>query len=154
MAAQPASIRIVLSHARWSGSLRILLGDVRTLRQAAAERDILARRLVEGDQEIIRRDSGSRDDAFVQGLQQRQPLLLRTAGDEGDLEDDQVIRVVESKKRGRMEELAARQNMNDLEEVFRRNAQCADQPVLHRAGYFAETSLVVLSFEHVDFGDG
>jgi hypothetical protein len=25
---------------------------------------------------------------------------------------------------------------------------------LHRARYFAETSLAVLSFEHVDFGDG
>src|SRR5258707_15404420 len=120
MAAQPASIRIVLSHARWSGSLRILLGDVRTLRQAAAERDVLARRLVERDQEIIRRDSGSRGDAVVQGLQQRQSLLRRTAGDESDLKDDQIIRVAESQERRRMTKLAASQNVDVLEEVFRR----------------------------------
>src|SRR5437660_2252173 len=99
----------------------LLLRDVRTLRQPSAERDVLARRLVERDQEIIRRDSGGRDDALVQGLQQRQPLLLGTAGDEGDLEDDQVIRVVESQERWRMAKLAARQNVDDLEEVFRRN---------------------------------
>src|SRR6266480_6671221 len=100
----------------------LLVRDVGALRQASAERDVLARRLVERNQEIIGRDSGSRDHAIVQGLQQRQPLLLRAAGDEGDLKDDQVIRVVESQERRRMEESAARQNVNDLEEVFRRNA--------------------------------
>src|SRR6266540_1608369 len=132
----------------------LFVRDVGALRQAAAERDVLARRLVERNQEIIGRDSGSRDHAIVHGLQQRQPLLLRAAGDEGDLEDDQVIRVVEPEERWRVEESAARQNVNDLEEVFRRNAQCAYEPILHRAGYFAETSLAVSSLEHVDFGDG
>src|SRR6266487_176133 len=100
----------------------LFVRDVGALRQAAAERDVLARRLVERDQEVIGRDSGSRDDAIVQGLQQRQPLLLRAAGDEGDLKDDQVIRVVESQERRGMTKLAARQNVDNLEEVFRRNA--------------------------------
>src|SRR5262245_2887454 len=100
----------------------LLVRDVSALRQAAAERDVLARRLVERDQEIVCRNSRSRDDAIVQGLQQCQSLLPRTAGDEGDLEDNQVIRVVESEERGRMTKLPARQNVDDLEEVFRRNA--------------------------------
>ena len=92
------------------------------LRQATTERNVLARRLVERDQEIIGRDSGSRDHAVVHGLQQRQSLLLGAAGDKGDFKYDQVIGVLESEERRRVEESAARQNMNDLEEIFRRNA--------------------------------
>jgi hypothetical protein len=72
--------------------------------------------------EIIGRDSGSRDHAVVHGLQQRQSLLLGAAGDKGDFKYDQVIGVLESEERRRVEESAARQNMNDLEEIFRRNA--------------------------------
>ena len=93
-----------------------------TLRQAPAERDVLASCLVERDQEIVWRDSGSRDYAVIQSLKQCQSLLSRTAGDEGDFKYDQVIRVVESKKRRRMTKLAAPQNVNDLEKVFWRNA--------------------------------
>ena len=47
------------------GSFCRRVRDVGTLRQATAERDVLARRLVERDQEIIRRDSGGRDDPIV-----------------------------------------------------------------------------------------
>src|SRR5438128_11357569 len=65
-------------------SLCRLVRDVGALRQAAAERDVLARRLVERDQKIIWRDSGSRDYGLVQGLQQSKSLLLGTAGDEGN----------------------------------------------------------------------
>jgi hypothetical protein len=50
--------------------------------------------------------------------------------------------------------IAREENVDDLEEVFGRNAQCAYEPILHRARHFAEASLVVLSFEDVDFGDG
>jgi len=53
-----------------------------------------------------------------------------------------------------MTELAARQNVNYLEEVFRWNAQCAYETILNRARHLGEPSLVVLSFEYVDFGDG
>jgi hypothetical protein len=53
-----------------------------------------------------------------------------------------------------MKELLPRQNVNNLEEVFGRNAQGADEALLNRAGYFAETIVVILSFEHMDFGDG
>jgi len=55
----------------------------------------LCRADVERDQEIIWRDSGSVDYAIVQGLQQCQALLSRTARDEGDFKYDQVIRVAE-----------------------------------------------------------
>jgi hypothetical protein len=57
-----------------------------TLSQTAAERNVLARNLVERDHEIVRGDLGSRDNAVVQGLQQCQPLLLGTTGDERDLQ--------------------------------------------------------------------
>ena len=42
--------------------------------------------------------------------------------------------------------------MYDLEEVFRRNAQRADEPMLDRARHLAETRLVVLSFEDMNLG--
>src|SRR6266446_7377334 len=53
----------------------------------------------------------------------------------------------------RVQELASRQDVNDLEEVVRRNAQRAHQSILNRRRHLAETSLVVLSFEDVDLGD-
>ena len=51
-----------------------------------------------------------------------------------------------------MTKLALRQNVNNLEEVIGRDAQCTDEPVLNRARYLVETSPVVLSFEHMKFG--
>src|SRR2546425_5584451 len=135
-------------------SLWISVGDTGTLSQAAAERNVLARGLVEHDQEIIWRNSGSRDHAVVQGLQESQSLLLGAAGDKRDLQQNQIIRIGESQERRRMKELAPRQNVNDLEEVFRRNTQCAYEPVLDRARHPAETSLVVLSVEDTDLGEG
>src|SRR6266851_431227 len=53
-----------------------------------------------------------------------------------------------------MTELAARQNVNDLEEVLRGDAQCADKTVLNRARHLAKTSFVVLAFEHMKFNEG
>jgi neutral trehalase len=103
--------------------------------------------------QIIRRDSGSRDYSVIQGLQQSQPLLFGTAGDESDLQDNQVIRIFEAQERRRVQELASRQDVNDLEEVVRRNAQRAHQSILNCRRHLAETSLVVLSFEDVDLGD-
>src|SRR5262245_26246623 len=109
--------------------------------------------LVERRHQIIRRDSGSRDYAVVQGLHHSQSLLFGTAGDESDLQDNQVIRIFEAQERRRVQELASRQDVNDLEEVVRRNAQRAHQSILNRRRHLAETSLVVLSFEDVDLGD-
>ena len=51
-----------------------------------------------------------------------------------------------------MQELASRQDVNDLEEVVGRNAQCAHEPILNRPRYLAETGLVVLSFAYVKLG--
>ena len=53
-----------------------------------------------------------------------------------------------------MKELAPGQNVNDLQEVLLWNPQCVYEPVLDRARHPAETSLVVLSFEDLDFGEG
>src|SRR5919197_3593268 len=70
----------------WFASLScrhpFLVRDVGALSEAAAERNVLARRFVERDQEIVRGDLRGRDDGVVQGLQQTQSLLLRTARDE------------------------------------------------------------------------
>src|SRR5262249_46836470 len=118
--------------------------DMDSLSEPSAERDVLAGDLVERRHQIIRRDSGSRDYAVVQGLQQSQSLLFGTAGDESDLQDNQVIRIFEAQERRRVQELASRQDVNDLEEVVRRNAQRAHQSILNRRRHPAETSLVVV----------
>src|SRR2546422_7944939 len=113
---QPASLS--------SRHLWILVRDMSPLSEAATERNVLPRRLVERDHEIVRRDLSGRDNAVVQGLQQAQPLFLRTAGNERDLQQNQVIRIVQSQERPRMKELGRRQDVNDLEEIVRRNSQC------------------------------
>src|SRR6266436_6802638 len=123
------------------------------LSQTAAERNVLTRGLVERDHEIIRRDAGSRDYAIVQRLQQSQSLLLGTAGDKRDLQQNQVIRIVEPQERPRVKELPRRQDVNNLEEIVRWNPQCAHQAMLNRVRYLAETSLVVASFEDMVLGD-
>src|SRR5882762_3175334 len=81
------------------------------LSQTAAERNVLTRRLVERDHEIIWRDVGSRDYAVVQCLQQSQSLLLGTAGNKRDLQQNQVIRIVEPQERPRVKELPRRQDV-------------------------------------------
>src|SRR5437879_11652546 len=111
-----------------------------SLSQTAAERNVFTGGLVERDHEIIRRDVGSCYHAVVQCLQQAQSLLFGTAGDKRDLQQNQVIRIVEPQERPRVKELARRQDVNDLEEVFRRNAQCAYQAMLNRVRYLAETT--------------
>jgi len=68
-----------------SRHLWIFVRDTGTLSQGAAERNVLARGLVERDHEIIWRDVGRRDHAVVQGLQQAQslspvPALTLTGG--------------------------------------------------------------------------
>ena len=52
-----------------------------------------------------------------------------------------------------MKELAPRQDVNDLEEVVRRNAQRAHEPILNRPRHLAEPSFVVLSLEYVNLCD-
>src|SRR6266436_6314011 len=136
-----------------SRHLWILVRDMGPLSQAAAEGNVLTRGLVERDHEIIWRDVGSRDHAVVQGLQQTQSLLLGAAGDKRDLQQNQVIRITESQERPRVKELARRQDVDDLEEIVRRNPQCAYQTMLNRVRYLAETSLVVASFEDMVLGD-
>src|SRR6267142_679303 len=124
------------------------------LSQTAAERNVLTGGLVERDHEIIWRDVGSRDHAVVQCLQQSQSLLPGTAGNERDLQQNQVIRIVEPQERPRVKELPRRQNVNNLEEIVRWNPQCAHQTMLNRVRYLAETSLGIASFEDMDLDEG
>src|SRR6267378_2001318 len=124
------------------------------LSQTAAERNVLTTGLVERDHEIIWRDVGSRDYAVVQCLQQSQSLLLGTAGNKRDLQQNQVIRIVEPQERPRVKELPRRQDVNNLEEIVRRNPQCAHQTMLNRVRDLAETSLGIASFEDMDLGEG
>src|SRR6266581_5757651 len=57
-------------------------------------------------------------------------------------------------ERPRVKELPRRQNVNDLEEIVRRNPQCAHQTMLNRVRDLAETSLGIASFEDMDLGEG
>src|SRR5262245_53283919 len=69
-----------------AGKMRVR--EMGPLGQAATEGNVLARGLVECDHEIIWRDSGRRNHAVVQGLQQAQSRPLGPAGDERDLQQD------------------------------------------------------------------
>src|SRR5882762_2805988 len=129
-----------------SGCLR----DEGALRQSLAERDVLARDLDELDHQVVGRDAGAGGDARVQLLEKREARLLRPAGDERELEHDEVVGILEAEKRWRVQEALARQLVDDLEEVVRRNLQDADQRLLHRLRQLAETALVVLTFEDMN----
>ncbi len=48
-----------------------------------------------------------------------------------------------------MEVAIARQDMVDLEKVVRRDPETFDQRTLDRLRYFAETNLIILTFQHV-----
>src|SRR5258705_7763279 len=124
------------------------------LSQTAAERNVLTGGLVERDHEIIWRDVGSRDHAVVQCLQQSYSLLPGAAGNERDLQQNQVIRIVEPQERPRVKELPRRQDVNNLEEIVSWNPQCAHQTILNRVRYLAETSLGIASFEDMDLDEG
>src|SRR5262249_19072341 len=83
----------LLTHGERTQPVTSVSGIRAPLRQAATEGNVLARGLVEHDHEIIRRDSGRRNHAIVQGLQQAQSRPLGPAGDERDLQQDQVVRI-------------------------------------------------------------
>src|SRR5262245_18463508 len=125
-------------HGLWIG-----VRDMGSLSEPSAERDVLAGDLVERLHQIIRRDSGRRDYSVVQGLQQSQSLLFGTAGDESDLQYNQVIRIFEAQERRRVQELASRQDVNDVEEVVRRNAERAHLSILNGRRRLAGTGMVV-----------
>src|SRR6266850_4565966 len=133
-----------------SGCLR----DEGALRQSLAEGDVLARDLDELDHQVVGRDAGAGGDARVQLLEEREARLLRPAGDERELEHDEVVGILEAEKRWRVQEALARQLVDDLEEVVRRDLQDADQRLLHRLRQSSEAGLVVAAFEHMDFCEG
>jgi transcription termination factor NusB len=52
-----------------------------------------------------------------------------------------------------MEEAVARKHMDDLKEVLRGYLEDADKRLLDRLGHIAEATLVVSTFEHMNFCD-
>src|SRR3954447_534848 len=124
--------------------------DLGSLRQSAAERGVLAGDLVEHDDQVSGGYPGRRHDLLVQAPEQRQPGLFGTPRDEGQLEQDHVVRVCLPEERRRVEVAVARQHVVDLEEVVGRDAEDLDQGVLDRPRHFPETGRVILALEHVD----
>src|SRR5258708_37897227 len=94
--------------------LSALSGDVGALRQAAAERGVLAGDLVEHDDQVGRGYPGGRHDLLVERLEEGEPRLLRTPGDECQFEQDHVVGVFLPNEGRRVEEVIAWQDMVDL----------------------------------------
>src|SRR5277367_3244617 len=124
-----------------------------SLCQALAERNVLARNFAKRYHEIVWRDTGRRDQALVERLQQGEPLFLRTPGDERDLKQDQVVRISQAQKSWCVSEPGSREDMDNLEEIVRRNTERAHQRVLDGLRHLVEPGFVVASFEHVNSGD-
>jgi len=66
---------------------------VRPLREPLAEGDILARHLIDQNDEVVRPHAGLLHDEPVQRGEQREALILWAARDEGQLEEDEAIAV-------------------------------------------------------------
>src|SRR5258708_4744386 len=75
-------------------------GDEWALRESLTEGIVLAWGLRQLDQQVIRRYTGAFDDLRVQFFQQSEAGLSRPARDERDSEQDQVVGVPHSEKRG------------------------------------------------------
>ena len=92
---------------------------MRALRQAPTEGIVLAGSFRELDDEVVRRDSGPVDDLRIQFLEQGESDFLRPAGDERELEQDEIVGVFPPEKRWRVQEAFTRKLMDDPEEVIR-----------------------------------
>src|SRR5258708_17912064 len=135
------------------GNARSALGrDVGSLRQTAPERSILACDLVDHDHHIFRRYFRGCPDLLIQELEQSQPGLLRAPGNVCQLQQNHVVGIFLSEEYRRVEVAIARQDIVDLEEVVRWDTETLDQRTLDRLRYFGETNLIILAFQHVNFG--
>src|SRR4029077_1568579 len=134
---------------RYSGCLY----DERALPQSLTEGKVLPRAFEEPDHEVIGRYACTRDDPRVQLLEQSEAGFLRPADDERDFKQDEVVRVLHSDKRGRVQEAVAGKLVDDLEEVVGGNLENAHQRILDRLRRVAEAGLIVLPFEDMNLYD-
>ena len=96
---------------------------MRPLRQALAKGDILAGHLVDQDDEIVRSQADLLDNEPVERGEQREALLLRATGDEGQFEEDEAIAVRAADDTRRVDELSLRKKVREAEVVLRRNRE-------------------------------
>src|SRR5467141_3390765 len=130
------------------------LGNVSTLCQSLAEREVLAGPLDKLNHHVVRRDPYGGDDASVQLFEQREARFFRPASDEGHFEEDEVVGIFHSHERGRVKKTLARYLVDDLEKVVRRYPEHGDQRLLHGPGQRRKPLLVVAGFEDVNLGEG
>ena len=84
---------------------------------------VLAGNFAECDHHVIRRHASGRGDARVDVFQKCKPRFLRPPLDEGDVENNQIVGVMHSDKRRRMQKAVFRQLEDELVEVFGRHAK-------------------------------
>src|SRR5260370_22299943 len=106
--------------------------DVGALRQAAAERGVLAGDLVEHDHQVCRGYSGGRYHFLIKRLEQSQARLLRTSSYECQLKQDHGIGVSLSKEGRRVKLAVERQDMGSLKEIIGRDPEFLNQTILNR----------------------
>jgi len=84
---------------------------VRPLRESLAEGDVLAGHLIDQDDEVVRPQTGLLHDEPVERGEQREALLLRATGDEGQFEENEAIAVFAANKGRRVDELSLRKDV-------------------------------------------
>src|SRR5262245_27553939 len=85
-------------------------GDrVGALRLALAERDILAGNFVQRDEHVVRCHVSGGRDARVDFFQKCKPCLLWPPLDESDIENNEIVSVMHSDERRRMQKAVLRQ---------------------------------------------
>src|SRR5262249_32052081 len=83
-----------------------------------AKGDVLAGNFVERDHQVVGRDLRSRCHASIDVFQQCEPRLLRSALDEGEIENDQVVAIIQPDKLRRVEKALLWKLEDELIEVF------------------------------------
>src|SRR5215471_3680180 len=98
-------------------------GNVRALRQSASERDVFTWDFVDVDQEVVRRDADGRYDFLVEGLQECEASFLRTRNDERNFEQDEIVRIGQPEKAGRVNEALLGKDVKDPVVILRRHVE-------------------------------
>ena len=73
---------------------------MRPLRESLAEGDVLARHLIDQDDEVVRPQTDLLHDEPIERGEQREALLLRATGDEGQFEEAKRSLYVQPTKAG------------------------------------------------------
>src|SRR5215831_2650871 len=95
--------------------------------------------------------SGGRD-TRVDVFQKCKPCLLWPPLDESDIENNEIVSVMHSDERRRMQKAVLRQLEDQLVEIFGRHAKCIHQSGLYGPGYLGDPGLVVTALDKVNPG--